>query len=50
MKKYAIEIINNDNILKTWYRNITRPAGGHFDTDLSLLITGRAYYSQLIIV
>ena len=30
LKNIQIEIINNNNILKTWYQNFARPAGMHY--------------------
>ena len=54
-----MELINNNNILKTWYPNFAQPAGLSvqfafhafllaWDTDSSTSTTGRAHDSQLI--
>ena len=43
--KYQIKVINNNNILKIWYRNFARPTGVHYHHYVSLSIDLIAFHT-----
>ena len=44
-----IEIINNNNILKTWYQNFARSAGVHYYHCVSPSVRSISFWHRILI-